>query len=44
MKLTWTHILNEFPYLRAERTTLLEILEVEDHGEVDDEKILLKEY
>ena len=44
VKLTRTHISNECPYVKAERTKLLEILGVDDHGGVDVEKILLKEY
>ena len=44
MKLTRTHISNECQYVKAERTKLMEILEVDDHGGADVEMILLKEY
>jgi hypothetical protein len=44
VRLTRTHISNECPYVKPERTKLLEILEVADHGEAHVEMILLKEY
>ena len=45
MKLTRTHISNEFLYVKTDRTKLLEILEVDEHGGgVDVENILPKEY
>ena len=44
VKLTRTHISNECQYVKAERTKLMEILEVDDHGGADVEMILLKEY